>query len=325
VEVIPIGSAEELLVRQFSVTPALLSEKGLKPADDIKALFTRLGISFPEGATAAFASDDRIIVKAKEEDLDLIAAWLAQPAPSKSGSDESKTSPVPGTEANADAVAMIQRKLSAIIIPRLEFRDASIREAADFIRRKSVELDTAEPDPSKRGISIILKPGRANVDAGAAPPPKPAVAPIPAIPGLETIPDAPPAAAPDAFDARIHLSVANIPLGEALRYVASLGRMQYQVEPHAVVLSIAPPPGELITKEYKTLPAFAGMITRAKSVKDLLTAHSVTFPQGATVDWNALTQRLTIRNTPENHNRVADLLRQTSPSAPAAAVPERPR
>src|SRR5690606_17558737 len=40
--------------------------------------------------------------------------------------------------------AHIQRKLETIIIPRLEFREASIREAIDFLKKKSVELDTTE-------------------------------------------------------------------------------------------------------------------------------------------------------------------------------------
>jgi general secretion pathway protein D len=270
----------------------------------VKAFFYAFGCEFPEGATAAFASEDRIIVKAKEEDLDLIAAWLAQPATSELGSEETKNSPSPAPEANADAAASIQRKLSTIIIPRLEFREASVREAADFLHRKSVELDSAEPDPAKRGISIVLK---AAGPLAAAP----VAQPVPAIPGLDVIPGPPPAAAVDPFGARITLSLANIPLGEACRYVASVAKLQYKVEPHAVVLTLAPNPAQFITKEYKVTPAVTEMISRAKGAKEFLTGNAVSFPDGASVRYFQDTQRLIMRNTPENHDRVADLIRET--------------
>ena len=53
--------------------------------------------------------------------------------------------------------ARINAKLNRIILPRLEFREATIREAIDFLKKKSVELDTQETDPARRGVNIVLK------------------------------------------------------------------------------------------------------------------------------------------------------------------------
>ena len=62
----------------------------------------------------------------------------------------------------------IQRKLNTIIIPKLEFREASIREAIDFLKQKSVQLDT-DPDPTRRGVNIVLRLDQGDGGAGAAP------------------------------------------------------------------------------------------------------------------------------------------------------------
>jgi general secretion pathway protein D len=108
--------------------------------------------------------------------------------------------------------AAVQHKLDTIVIPKIEFRLATVREAADFLKRKSVELDTAEPDGSKRGISVVLK-GPLPAAGGPARPG------APSIPGLDAAP--PPAASDedgDPFSKKVTLSLSNIPLGEAFRY-----------------------------------------------------------------------------------------------------------
>src|SRR5690349_7189882 len=51
--------------------------------------------------------------------------------------------------------ARINNKLNTIIIPRIEFRDASIREAIDFLREQAAENDTS--GSGKRGVDIVLR------------------------------------------------------------------------------------------------------------------------------------------------------------------------
>src|ERR1700746_4115908 len=48
--------------------------------------------------------------------------------------------------------AQMTNRLNSIIIPHIEFRDTSIREAIDFLREQS-----AENDPSGRGVNIVLR------------------------------------------------------------------------------------------------------------------------------------------------------------------------
>ena len=150
-------------------------------------------------------------------------------------------------------IAKITRKLERIIIPKLEFKEATIREAVDYLKRKSIELD---PDDPKTGVNIVLKlEGGASVavpDAAGAPP-------VSAIPGLDAAP-APTATAPavalgNPADARITVSLSNIPMIEALKYVTGLANLKFKVEPYAV--SVVPQSMNtevVITKEWKVRP-----------------------------------------------------------------------
>ncbi len=156
----------------------------------------------------------------------------------------------------------INRKLDRIIIPKLEFREATIREAIEFLKKKSVELDTDAAPGEPRGVNIVLKleaaPGAAMPDAAPAP------AGVPGIPGLDAAPAVPapggaPAAAPGAFvnpaDARITVSLSSIPLREALKYVTSLANLKFKVEAFAVsIVPLTESTEVLVTKEWKIPP-----------------------------------------------------------------------
>src|SRR6266581_4647730 len=91
--------------------------------------------------------------------------------------------------------ARVTNKLNSIIIPRVEFRDATIREAIDFLREQAVEND---PSEGRKGVDIVL---RMTPLGQVAPPPVP-VAPAagPAAAGAPAAPaaPAPPAGAPGA-------------------------------------------------------------------------------------------------------------------------------
>ena len=55
---------------------------------------------------------------------------------------------------NKDA---INRKLNGTLIEKIELPDATLREAVDFLKQKSRDLDTSTDDPKKRGVNIVLK------------------------------------------------------------------------------------------------------------------------------------------------------------------------
>src|SRR5436309_378530 len=170
----------------------------------------------------------------------------------------------------ASNTARIRNKLESIIIPRIEFRDASVREAIDFVRQQAAANDPATE--GRRGVDIVLRihslgrssepvPVTATTTAGEAPLPAgenapPAAAGVaPAAPAVTpATPSLPP---PSPSDARITLTLNQIPLGEALRYIASQAGLKVKVEPYAVlILPLSEQSNELTTKEYRVPPGF---------------------------------------------------------------------
>src|SRR5204862_5613576 len=145
-----------------------------------------------------------------------------------------------GAQRDLGGTALVSRKLSSIIIPHLEFRDATIREAIDVLREQAAENDTG-PE-GQRGVNIVLRlvplgqvappsvplalptgtgtpipnGGGGTAPAGAGVPPALPGAPAQTGPGGSPLPVVVPAG---PAGARITVTLDNIPLGEALRYV----------------------------------------------------------------------------------------------------------
>src|SRR5439155_14828878 len=163
----------------------------------------------------------------------------------------------------------INNKLNTIIIPRIEFRDARIREAIDFLRQQAAANDPA-PE-GRKGVDIVLRlvPLGGRAPEPVPPPLQPATPPPAAVPPEAGAPAAAPpppvAAAPaspvapamNPAEARITSTLNQIPLGEALRYIASQAGLKVKIEPYAVsVIPISEQSADLITKEYRVPPDF---------------------------------------------------------------------
>jgi general secretion pathway protein D len=187
-----------------------------------------------------------------------------------------------GAQRDLGGTAQINKKLSSIIIPHIEFRDATIREAIEVLREQAAENDTG-PE-GQRGVNIVLRP----VPLGQIAPPSIPVQPVPTgtgtpVPGGGGAPPAGPAAgvppagqgtapgqagpggapavvpAPAVTNARITVTLDNIPLGEALRYVANQAALKVKVDPYAVsIIPLSEQSNELITKRYHVPPEFFG-------------------------------------------------------------------
>src|SRR4029079_8986592 len=112
----------------------------------------------------------------------------------------------------------------------------------------------------KRGVDIVLR----TMSLGRVESPAPALEGVPPLPGaateavLEPTPVPVPAAPPiSPSDARITLTLNQIPLGEALRYIASQAGLKVKVEPYAVlILPLSEQSNELTTKEYRVPAGF---------------------------------------------------------------------
>lgn len=102
--------------------------------------------------------------------------------------------------------AYIQDYLNGILIPRVEFQNTPLHEALDILREQSVKLNIREVDPNKKGIDIVLYTGVSENKRA---------------------------------DTLVTLKMENVSLGNALKRVAALSKMQYVIEPHAVL--IVPP------------------------------------------------------------------------------------
>lgn len=85
----------------------------------------------------------------------IVAACAADPVPPPNKGTVPRK---PSTAVPSAASDFIIAKLNKIVIPVIELNDLSVDEAVDFIRFRSSELDP-EPDPAKRGVSMLITRG----------------------------------------------------------------------------------------------------------------------------------------------------------------------
>ncbi len=209
--------------------------------------------------------------------------------------------------------ANIQRKLRSITIPSINFKDATVREAVDFLKAKSEELDTTADDPGDRGVNIVLQ-----LDTAGS------VAPTEGIEGATIV-------GGGSDEKRITMSLSNVPLGTALEYIARLSDLKVKVEPFAAALvPLSTPTEELITKSYRVPPDFirrqagssddggfggglgglggvggdatgaGASLEKLPTAKEFLESLGIEFPPGSSATFIPSTSQLVVRNTPSN-------------------------
>jgi len=183
-------------------------------------------------------------------------------------------------------VAQIQ-KMDRIILPRVQFQEATIEEAIEFLRMKSRDLDTSSS--SGGGVNMILR----NADAPS--------------------------------NTKISLDLKDVPLSEALRYVTELAQMKYKVESNAVlIVPLSEDSSQMYTRTFRVPPDFlvaggdmsaaaapadpfaaggpnvGGALIARNTAKQILEAQGITFPDGANASFNPATSQLVVRNTQSN-------------------------
>ena len=215
------------------------------------------------------------------------------------------------TEGSAFAAAgskdAINNKLNKIVIDKIDLEDASIREVVDILKQKSRQLDTSTDDPKKKGVNIVLK-------LASQPTTTPSANGQPAAGGASSEPTV-------TEDTKISLSLKNVPLIEAVRYLTELADLKYKIEPFAVsIIPITENTEDLVTKEYRVPPGFipassgeslpsgplpggqgAGdantRITGRRNATQYFTEQGVPFPAGAFAQYVASGSKLIVRNT----------------------------
>lgn len=111
----------------------------------------------------------------------------------------------------------IDQKLKSIRLPSLDFTDVTIEQATNFLTTESKRLD----EPTHKGISFIIQP--------------------------------------DASDSAktITLSLSDVPVGEALRYICQLANVKYKVQDYAIsVVAFNASTDDLISRTFVVQPSF---------------------------------------------------------------------
>ena len=193
----------------------------------------------------------------------------------------------------------INRKLDELIVPRINFTDATVREAIEYLRQRSEALDTGAMDAADRGVNIVLK-----LDQAAA-------------------------------SQTVTIDLANLPLREALTYITNLANLKFKVEPFAVlIVPINEATDTLITKEYRVPPGFItatptggggggaesagiGGSVGQSTAKNFLESQGVQFPSGASANFLASSSRLIVRNSQENLDLVDALVESSTGAVPS--------
>ncbi len=212
----------------------------------------------------------------------------------------------------------ISRKLNKIILPRVDFKESTVREAIEHLVKKSKDLD-----PENIGVNIVLKLD----DQGGivAAPPAP-VAPV-GIPGLGDAAVAPVAQAAPVNTGgaltKVTLTLNNVPLIEVIKYITNLANLKYKIEPFAVsIVPLGTNTDEMFIKEWKVSPIMfreamggganglaaggapaapagpdASQLAPSSSAKDFLAQRGVTFGPGAFAMYSPASSTLIVKNT----------------------------
>ena len=267
---------------------------------------------------------------------------------------------------DATGTARITNKLNSIIIPKIEFRDASIREALEFLRQQAAENDPGAD--GRRGVDIVLRVNTVGTRAettsttmstvvsttstaqGVSPEPTAIAPPPPSVPTTVSAPFINPP------DARITITLNQIPLGEALRYIASQANLKVKIEPFAVsIIPISELSNDLLTKQYRVPPGFSSgslnangsalnqpastntktaaqttgtakdthestggrLLVNREGAKEFLESQGVSFSvAGSSANFLPQSSRLIVRNTPDMLELVDAIVEQANVSGP---------
>ena len=204
---------------------------------------------------------------------------------------------------------LLSSKMERIILPVVSFDAVKIQEAFDFLRAQSIERDTLEVDPTRKGINFVLNLG----DSAAAQ-------------GILQVP--------------ISLELRNVPLSQVVKYIADVTRTI--VVPQEFAVEIRPAgagSSDLITRTYSVPPDFLsqagtaaggsgeldpfadkeaseGLLAARMSAQDVLKNFGVEFPEGSSANYNATTSKLRVTNTVQNLAMVEQAVEQANSAEP---------
>lgn len=228
----------------------------------------------------------------------------------------------PGVAAAANGGPYIMGKLRTIVIPSIDFEDVTLEDAVGFLRKQSIELDTLERNPARKGVNFVL----------LRPTARPASAPASEATSNEALPGT--KAEPDALRiASLHLR--NVPLDIALKYICEVARLRYKVDDFAVTLIPFNAPEDFYSRTFHVPPDFAARLEESRSgakaapgdpaagapagaarppIIELLKSSGIHFAEGSAVTLSS-SGMLLVRNTPTELDKIEQLIQVLSQGA----------
>ena len=219
----------------------------------------------------------------------------------------------------ADAVVSLSAKLQRIIIPEYRIEQGNLNDAIELLLLRARENDSFEIDPARKGINIVLRVG------------DPAQSP-----GKEI------------FGKRFDIQVKDVPVATILKYINGNTGTIYRTDDYAVSISpVGMDDGVMVARSYRVPPDFlsslssgsaegnetvdifntdlgsGGLLPKRMGAKEALMQQGVTFEEGASATFNAVSNTLRVVNTEANLDiieQIIDAIAQTEPVSVAVRV-----
>lgn len=237
------------------------------------------------------------------------AQWETQIAPDPAAVPDLRI------EQLASEKATISAKLDRIIIPQVNLEQVSLQEAIDYLRVQASANDKSELDPASKGVNITLNLG--------------------------------PEGSPDAArisSKRFDLRLRNVPLAQVLKYVCeATGTLSANDDFAVVIRPIGSSATDMLSRTFRVPPDFlstagdagtpeaaadpfsdkpaaGGLLPKRRGAREILESSGVTFPEGASANFNAATNTLLVRNTAANLDLVSQVVEAVSKTEPVQVV-----
>ncbi len=241
-----------------------------------------------------------------------------------------RTEQLPGSGVLDKDKDNLLQKLNNIVIPQLEFRQANIVDVIKYLDRQAIIADKTSP-AGEKGVNIVLNLKRPGVEGAAA-------APNPFAPeGDDLFPDGQvqgDTVAGTAGIPMITLTLRNIVLLEAIKYITGITGLKYRIESNVVMITPADVVvGEVISRTYRVQPNLGDLVrnsaaqveaplaigveltatrptTPGGDVRRFFVDAGVPFPEGTSIKYQPSLNLLLVANTAENLEKFEDILKQ---------------
>lgn len=214
---------------------------------------------------------------------------------------------------NGNDFVSVKNKLDRIIIHKIALDQATLNEALDYLRVRSVENDTVELDPTRKGVNFT-------VNLGA--------------------PDSPTVNRVNQL--RFDLQLANVPLSQVLKYITDITQTSYSTDDFSVsIVPLGAASSELVTRTYRVPPDFississgasnskeaedpfakptnsgGGLLATRLGAQEALAQQGVNFPQGASASYMPASNMLRVVNTLQNQDFISQIIEAMTHSEP---------